>query len=206
MKLLKSLAISAMLLSPVAASAETIRVALPNGKYIAHSDIPLSAETKKHLRDIRKNTNFNAAIYLNKSNGKINWATGMHSLSIALQDAKSVCRLYGPPADCVLYATIVPRNAPEDVKAITLNKRGAKDFRTYQRRQSDGKFGAFAINSYYSYGYSWGFATEVEAREGALLECKAAATKGLANAAKRIRDGVVKKSRLRCRVMHVTQP
>lgn len=135
---------------------------------------------------------------------------GFHSLEAARAFALGGCERVAPDhaGQCVLYASVLPRELPAaTVQASGLGQRAYVAFTgKYRREQRPGRYGAFAISGMADYGYCWDQPNAPEAIGVALAECEAAAMKAIAGFSNEARASIAQHGYDKCRIVHITRP
>ncbi|UWQ27959.1 hypothetical protein K3555_03545 [Leisingera sp. M527] len=175
-------------------------------KLALHSDLRLRGDVKKRFAYFRKNADYYGALYVNSQEDISGEFWDTRNLALAKQSALESCRLKSEnPSHCALYATVGPKK-PSSGEGIRLSQTGNRLFKEYQRRQKDGKFGAFATTKYGHPGYSRNLSSEVEARATALRYCEKSVNGINANTSAHLVQNVMAGKGQECHVIHVTKP
>ncbi len=154
-----------------------------NSVQIATVDgIKLSRVQRETFRSYRSKRAYFGAYYVVPGIDHGFWTRNFHNFDTAKAAAKKECEIVSNGGDCVLYALLYPKGIDPNAKGLRgLRHQAAKFLRgRYKREQQKGKYGAFALNKAYGFGYSFGATSSEEVRERAIAYCKVASTKALA--------------------------
>ncbi len=144
--------------------------------------IKLSRIQRSSLKQYRSKKSYFGAFYVVQGTDLGFWTRNFHDFDIAKSAAKKGCEIVSKGGKCELYALVYPKGLDPNAKgargtsqiaAKTLNRR-------YPKEQKTGKYGAFALNKAFGFGYSFGWDTEAEAKAAALEYCKVDSSKALA--------------------------
>ncbi|MBY6067547.1 DUF4189 domain-containing protein [Leisingera aquaemixtae] len=200
-----ALTTAAFLSVSVGAWAEEILLEGFRPKLTIHSDERLKGGVKREFGYFKKNADFYGALYVNLQEDIAAEFWNAPNMAMAKQSAKKSCVLKSQdPSLCKLYATVGPKH-PATGEGITLSQTGNRYFKKYQQSQKAGKYGAFATSGYGAPGYSWGYASEIEAKTSAIRACESKVEQMNSDTSAHIVRNVIEAEDLTCRVIHVTK-